>query len=46
MLGVRHTLLNFSAGLDYNAYALILADVKDGEGEIIFENCVFKDWDI
>lgn len=34
------------AGLDYNAYALILADVADGEGEIIFEDCDFKNWDI
>jgi len=32
--------------LDYNAYALILADVADGEGVLIFENCNFTNWNI
>lgn len=34
------------AGLDYNAYALILADVQDGNGVLVFENCNFTNWDI
>eukprot|EP00347_Sterkiella_histriomuscorum_P014799 403359479 len=40
------TIVNAYTGLDYNAYALILADVKDGSGVLIFENCNFTNWDI
>ena len=34
------------AGLDYNAYALILADVADGTGILIFDSCTFTNWNI
>ena len=49
MLTVRFIYLpfiKFLAGLDYNAYALILADVQDGSGVLIFENCNFTNWNI
>jgi hypothetical protein len=34
------------AGLDYNAYSLVLADVADGTGTLIFEDCTFTKWNI
>ena len=40
------TILNAYTGVDYNAYSLILANVADGTGELIFEDCNFTNWDI
>jgi hypothetical protein len=34
------------AGTDFNAYSIVLADVAEGTGNIIFEDCQFLDWNI
>lgn len=47
MLTVITTFVNILvAGLDYNAYSLILADVADSTGVLVLENCNFNNWNI
>ena len=44
---VRIFLLGFDiAGLDYNAYSLIIVDIADGPGVLILESCLFSNWSI
>lgn len=46
MFQVKRYSLIYVAGLQYNGYAIILGDILESEGELIFEECTFTNWSI